>query len=290
VSKKSKLIAFIIALLYLLTLIAVLSNSIVQNEFVSISVQTAVAAPQIGPPYFLDDFNDNKINEEIWAKVQVDGATVNEQNGRLEVTTPVAQYSLSETGYWGDWSQAGYITNCAFNVNNSNQIFRTSVNVTELDSVAEVSLMISDQKETTLDPINALNWYRLLKIKDTTFPNQNLVMVESRINGGKISVRMEEPWVSSTGQLKIEIFNGTIYFSENDLRRYEEPYLLPTNTCYISIFTSSIGCFYGTDSFDDFEVYSPTAEATYDLQFMILLATLAGVVILAIIVVARKRK
>jgi hypothetical protein len=261
-SKNIELIALTTALLYSLTLIVVGSNSFAplgsngQNGFVNVNAQAAVAAPQNWSPIFLYDFNDNKINDELWTKIQVDGGTVNEQNGRLEVTTPNSPYELSEIGYYGNWSQAGYITNYAFNVNNPNETFEASVNVTELDSVAEVSLMISDQKITTLDPINATNWYRLLKIKDTHYPNQHLAMVESRINGGNVSVRMEEPWTSSTGQLKVVISSGSIYFYENGVLRYMEPYLLPTNTCYISIFTSSMGCFYGTDSFDDFEVHS----------------------------------
>jgi hypothetical protein len=80
-------------------------------------------------------------------------------------------------------------------------------------------------------------------------------MVERRINGGPVSVIMEGPWFSSTGQLKIKVSGDVISFYENGILRYTEPYALATNSCYVSIFTSSLGCFFGTDSFDDFAAY-----------------------------------
>jgi hypothetical protein len=204
---------------------------------------------------FADNFDDNSFNENLWTKIQVDGGIVNERNGALHVSTPSRPFNFSEIGYYGNWSQAGYMTNLPFSIS-PNQMFETSVNVTELDSVAEVSLMISDQKITNLDPINASNWYRLLKIKDTHYPDQHLAMVESRINGGNVTVKMEGPWASAKGQLKIQVFNNSIAFYENGVLRYIEPYLLPSDSCYVSIFTSSMGCFFGTDSFDDFLVQS----------------------------------
>lgn len=217
------------------------------------------STPQTTQPLFTDNFDDNSTNQDLWTKIQVDGGTVDEQNGSLQVTTPSGPCDLVGDGYYGDWCQAGYMTNYAFNVNSPNQMFVTSVNVTELDSVAEVSLMISDQKITNLDPINAPNWYRILKIKDTHVPNQHLAMVESCINGGNVSVEMEGPWASATGQLKIAVFNGSIGFYENGVLRYMVPYLLPSKSCYVSIFTSSLGCFFGTDSFDDFAVQGSLA-------------------------------
>ena len=206
------------------------------------------------PTLFQDNFDDNQFDENLWEKIQVDGGIVDERNGRLQVTIPSHVYNLTEAGYWGNYSQAGYMTKCTFGTNTT-QGFEAIVNVVELDSVMEVSLMVSDQKITNLDPINASNWYRILKIKDTHYPDRHLAMVESRINGGLVNVIMEEPWFSSTGQLKINVSGDVISFYENGILRYRESYALATNSCYVSIFTSSLGCFFGTDSFDDFAAY-----------------------------------
>ena len=214
--------------------------------------------PPATPTLFQDNFDDNQFDENLWEKIQVDGGTVDEKNGTLQVTIPSHEYDLSEAGYWGNYSQAGYMTKQTFDTHTiygDSQGFETSVNVVELDNVMEVSLMISDQRITNLDPINASNWYRILKIKDTHYPDRHLVMVESRVDGGAVSVRMEGPWLSATGQLKIKVSGDEIAFYENGILRYAEPYSLTSHSCYVSIFTSSLGCFFGTDSFDDFAVY-----------------------------------
>lgn len=210
------------------------------------------------PTLFQDNFDDNQFDENLWEKIQVDGGTVDEKNGRLQVTIPSHDYDLTEAGYWGNYSQAGYMTKCTFGaqpMHGYGQGFEATVNVVELDNVMEVSLMVSDQKITNLDPINATNWYRILKIKDTHYPDRHLVMVESRIDGGPVSVEMEGPWLSATGQLKIKVSGDEIAFYENGILRYAEPYSLASDSCYVSIFTSSLGCFFGTDSFDDFAAY-----------------------------------
>jgi hypothetical protein len=215
------------------------------------------------PTLFQDNFDDNQFDENLWEKIQVDGGTVDEKNGRLQVTIPSHDYELTAAGYWGNYSQAGYMTKSIFGAHTlygDNQGFEATVNVVELDNVMEVSLMVSDQKITNLDPINASNWYRILKIKDTHYPDRHLVMVESRINGGPVSVKMEGPWFSSTGQLRIKVSGDEIAFYENGVLRYAEPYSLASDSCYVSIFTSSLGCFFGTDSFDDFAVYPSNAD------------------------------
>ena len=234
---------------------APLATSTPDNISTSISQATTQPAEST---FFQDNFNDNQFDENLWEKIQVDGGIVEEKNSTLQVTIPSHAYNLTEEGYWGNYSQAGYMTKRAFDTNatyGNNQGFETSVNVVELDSVMEVSLMISDQKITNLDPINASNWYRILKIKDTHYPDRHLVMVESRVDGGNVSVRMEGPWLSATGQLKIKVSGDEIAFYENGILRYEESNSLTSNSFYVSIFTSSLGCFFGTDSFDDFAVY-----------------------------------
>ena len=156
---------------------------------------------------------------------------------------------------WEDWywSQAGYVTKYPISTNSAIG-FETSVNVVELDDVSEMVFLISDQKITDRDPVNATNWYMLNKVLDTKYYHQNLTRVVSRIDGN-ISWRVEVPWLSPTGQLKIKISNGSISFYENGLMRYSEPYAFNASECYVYIYTSKWGHYSGTDCFDNFAVY-----------------------------------
>ncbi len=177
---------------------------------------------------------------------------VNEKDGRLEVTVPDSGKS------WEDWywSQAGYVTKYAYSTNEfcgSNQGFEASVNVVELDGVAEMVFLVSDQKITDRDPVNATNWYMINKVFNTKYPHENLIRVVNRIDGN-VSWIVQEPWLSPTGQLKIKVSTGSISFFENGVLRYAEPYAFASNECYIYIYTSTWGKYAGTDSFDNFAV------------------------------------
>lgn len=125
---------------------------------------------------------------------------------------------------WEDWywSQAGYVTKYPISTNSAVG-FETSVNVVELDDISEMVFLISDQKITDRDPVNATNWYMINKVLDTKYYHENLIRIVSRIDEN-ISWRVEVPWLSPTGQLKIKISNGSISFYENGLMRYSEPY------------------------------------------------------------------
>ena len=195
-----------------------------------------------------DNFNDNTFNSSIWDKIEVNGGLTAEKDGQLQVTAPDSNRS------WEDWhwSQAGYVTKYPISTNSTSG-FETSVNVVQLDHVSEMVLLISDQKITDRDPVNATNWYMLNKVLDTKYYHMNLTRVVSRIDGN-ISWRVEVPWLSPTGQLKIQILNGTVSFYENGLFRYSEPYAINASECYVYIYTSKWGHYWGTDCFDDFSV------------------------------------
>jgi hypothetical protein len=183
---------------------------------------------------------------------QVGLGSVNEAESQLQVT--VGSSDLTWDDFW--WSEAGYVTKYPYNVNamvDGAQGFETTVNVAELDGVAEMNLLIADHKFTAENPVNASNWYILQKILDTKYYHENLTRVRSRIDG-EYFWKLQDSWLSPTGQLKIKVSTGSISFYENGVLRYSEPYALNSSECYIYIYTSTWGTYSGTDSFDNFSV------------------------------------
>jgi hypothetical protein len=268
--KNSKATSIIALLLYLLLLTIIYSDAPATNgsspqtnslstpesiqDFANTPVQTDLISQsttlQNKQLLLQDNFDDDIFNSSIWEKIEVNGGVVAEKDGRLQVMVPDSDKS------WEDWywSQAGYVTKYPFSTNSA-MGFEASVNVVELDNVSEMVFLISDQKITDRDPVNSTNWYMINKVLNTKYYNQNLIRVVSRINGN-ISWRVEAPWLSPTGQLKIKTSNGSISFYENGLMRYSEPYAFNASECYVYVYTSKWGHFSGTDCFDDFAVYA----------------------------------
>ena len=218
-----------------------------------IAAETTESQQQNTPPFFQDSFDDNIYNSAVWEKIEVNGGKVAEKNGQLQVTGPHSDLS------WEDWywSQAGYVTKYAFDANwkgESEQGFEASVNVVDHDEVSEMVLLVSDEKITDRDPVNATNWYMLNKVLHTKYPFENLTRVVSRIDGN-VSWIVEEPWLSSTGELKIRVSNGSIAFFENGLFRHSEPFSFNSTQCYIYVYTSKWGHYSGTGCFDDFSIH-----------------------------------
>lgn len=152
---------------------------------------------------------------------------------------------------------AGYVTKYPINVTydlGSTKGFEALVEVVELDEVSEMVFLVSNQKITDRDPVNATDWYMINKVFNTKYPHQNLTRVVSRIDGN-ISWLVEVPWVAPTGELKIRISNGSISFYENGLLRYSELYSINSRECYIYVYTSKWGHYSGTDCFDNFAIY-----------------------------------
>ena len=204
------------------------------------------------PPFFQDSFDDNIYNSTTWEKIEVNGGKVTENNGQLQVTGPYSDLS------WADWywSQAGYVTRYSFDANwtgESGEGFEASVNVVDHEEVSEMVLLVSDEKITDRDPLNATNWYMINKVLHTKYPFENLTRVVSRIDGN-VSWLVEAPWLSSTGELKIRVSDGSIAFFENGLFRHSEPFSFNSTQCYIYVYTSKWGQYSGTGCFDDFLV------------------------------------
>ncbi|MGD6806636.1 MAG: hypothetical protein ACQCN4_06720 [Candidatus Bathyarchaeia archaeon] len=189
-----------------------------------------------------DDFNDNSTNGSIWDTLQAGNASVNETGNQLRV----------EITSGGSWSQAGYKTKYMYDTQqlygSTGQGFEASIDVTALNGLMEMDLLVScDSGTTNTDPCGLNNWYRIMKNN-----NGSYVTVQSRIGGGSVTTKFNATWASSVGQLKIRICNGIIAFYENNQLRYTESYALPSNQCYIYAYTSSNQI--GNGTFDNFKL------------------------------------
>jgi hypothetical protein len=189
-----------------------------------------------------DNF-DSAQDDFMWEIVEVNGGTVNETGGYLQVTVP----SGSDV-----WAQAGYVTKHAYNLRE----MTATVKVDNFNALDEMILQIGNTKTINSDPHNEDNWYRILKSR-----YDSKVYVQNKIGGVK-SDKAVLDYAGTTGKLTISISTGSIAFYENEILRYAEPFALPSYKCYVYIFTSTLRSrSSGTDQFDNFEVY-PTATAT----------------------------
>jgi hypothetical protein len=180
-----------------------------------------------------DNFDDNYTDTSKWEKLQVNGATVSETTGQLAVTVPIGS----------GWAQAGYVTKNYYNIKDH----KITIDVSELNSLGEMTLQICNTKTTLSDPHYEYNYYRILKSR-----YDSKIYVQSRINNG-LTTKLVTDWAGATGSLTIDVCDGAIAFYENGIMRYSEPYALPSYNCYIYSYTSSDRSISsGTDKFDDF--------------------------------------
>jgi hypothetical protein len=195
-----------------------------------------------------DNFNDNSTDYAIWNnKLQANGATATETGSQLQVTVQ------SGSG----WAQAGYVTKYAYNMQSEYgynlQGLEAIIDVTELDSLDQMSLLICNTPVTSSDPYNENNWYRI--VKGRRCYGTNVLAVENRLYG-TWAMKLNTPWISPTGQLKISVSTGSIAFYENGVLRYAEPFALPSQNCYVYVYTSSErSVSTGTDKFDNYALY-----------------------------------
>jgi hypothetical protein len=190
-------------------------------------------------PGWNDNFNDNSINTAKWDELEANGATASETSGQLAVTVPTG------TGQ----AQAGYVTSDSYDVKDC----KITIKVSDFGDVDEMILQICTTKTTSSDPYDQSNWYRILKAS-----YDSNVYVQSRKDGGTVSTKVATTWTSATGELTIDICDGSIAFYENGNMRYSEPYALSSYDCYIYAFTSTLReRASGTDKFDDFAL-APT--------------------------------
>ena len=180
-----------------------------------------------------DNFNDNSRDTSKWDTLQANGGTANEANQQLEVTVQ------SGSGQ----AQAGFVTTNAHSVQNQ----KVTITVTQLSNVDEMTLQIGTTKVTASDPYSQNNWYRILKSRSSSY-----VYIQ-RNASGTLSTMVAAPWISATGELTIQVYDGRVYFYENEVLKYSESYALPSYNCYVYAFTSTPrqGASL-TDKFDNF--------------------------------------
>jgi hypothetical protein len=193
-----------------------------------------------------DNFDDGVFNSALWEKLEVKGGYTQETDGQLVLTVPSGGTN---------WSEAGYVTKEPYDTQGG---LIVSIDVTQLNSLAEMNLLLSDQKNLTIDPAHLNDWFRIVKMHESYFPGHNLTTVEHRQSGFERTIEVNQPWNSSTGQLKITVFNGTISFYENGFKLYSEPFILPSKEVYIYIYTSTTYEYPGTDTLDNFNLQTTT--------------------------------
>jgi len=188
-----------------------------------------------------DDFSNPEITNNLWHQnsLQV-GGTVQVLNNQLQVSVPGSGYK-----------QAGKVTRYAYDANafypgSDRQGFETEIDMVDLGSLRFLEFTISNTRTTTTDPYTLNNFYAYRKDRtDTT------IKVDRRINGGVVS-GFWKWWNSATGKMKIKVSAGSIAFYENNILRHAEPFMLPSNKCYIYAYTNSDLA--GTGKFDNFSI------------------------------------
>lgn len=203
-----------------------------------------------------DNFNDGEFNSALWDKLEINGGLTQETDGQLVLTVPSGGTN---------WSQAGYVTKASYDTQEG---FEVTIDVTQLNSLAEMNLLLSDQKNLTIDPAHISDWLRVTKMHESYFPGHNLVTVEQRQSGFERIIDVNKPWNSSTGQLKITVFNDTISFYENGAMLYSTLFSLPSKSVYVYVYTSTYYEYPGTDKLDNFSLLtnSPKQPTTLTLS------------------------
>ena len=96
-----------------------------------------------------DDFSNTNASSKIWEQLLVNNASVSEQNGELQV---------SISGGSG-WSQAGYVSKYAYDprdtYGNTQRGFEAVIDVAQLNNLAEMDLLMSNEQTTNSDPFKS---------------------------------------------------------------------------------------------------------------------------------------
>lgn len=184
-----------------------------------------------------DNFNDDLIDASKWDIVELNGATVTERNGYLEVTT-IGEYD----------SMAGLRTRMAYDLT----ACEIAVDVFSRYS-AVVGLAISPTSGVpTRQPQE--EFY----IAEKNLKNQFCAI--RRWKGGVDTVLYSDTWTSGSGSLKIVIQGGSITFYEEENARCTETFMLASYNCYVTIYARGTPNNYGIDYLDNFELSSAQPE------------------------------
>lgn len=181
-----------------------------------------------GPTGDEDHFTDGSI-AAYWSKLEVATGVVTEQSGRLECACPA------------NLDFAGVVTASAHDLTTSEICVSVDQNNCE-----NRLLLISLTKVTGSDPGAENNLYAVYKQKnDTTIRVWRMV-------GGAGLMRYSAAWSAATGQLRIRISGGNIYFYEDDAQIYTEAYALGSYSCYVYLYCKGTTDNHGTDHIDDY--------------------------------------
>jgi len=175
-----------------------------------------------------DRFTDGTIGA-YWSKLEVATGEVTEQNGRLECACPAN----------GDF--AGVVTASAHDLTTSEICI--TVDQANCENRA---IIISLTKVTSSDPYTENDLYFIGKRKDTS-----TIYVSKQVGGAPTELH-NAGWSAATGQLRIRISGGNIYFYEDDMQLCTEAYALSSYNCYIYLYCKALLDHTGTDRIDDY--------------------------------------
>lgn len=192
--------------------------------------------------YLQDNFDDNVRASEYWDELLTDPQTsVNETNGRLEVTCT--------RGIWLA-ENAGYVSVEKYDLSTH----YIEIEVTQLSNLWTMNLAISPTLNATPHPNfgwGLWDYYRLRKNRNTTQVDVYRKLLGDP--GPGPTLRHSQLWAAATGTLRIELrADGNIYFYENGVQICGEAYTLSSPEVYIYFFGSDNTGFTGTDFFDNF--------------------------------------
>jgi hypothetical protein len=193
--------------------------------------------------FFYDSFDDNSTDLTVWKTLEKNDGTVSETGGRLECSTPTPPFNVSST--------AGYITRTSYDLSNRDMQIEASN-----QHLCEACLAI------TLDGINDHFWYSNNFYVIEKHRWSETCKVKKRIDGGERIYLYDEKWTGPTGFLRISIYEGIIYFYEEENLRYFEPFNLSSYNCYIHFEANTWNqSYYGTDYFDNFKLLNNKPNA-----------------------------
>lgn len=197
-----------------------------------------------GPTGDEDRFTDGSIGA-YWSQIEVGTGTVTEQNGRLECACPAHE------------DCAGVVTA------NTHDVTTSEICITvDLNTCLSRRLLVSLDKYTAGDPASGNNWYLIEKRKSDSH-----TLVHRKV-GGALTTPYDAAWTAATGELRIRISGGNIYFYEDDIQRWTEAYGLSSYNCYVHLYCRGETDHLGTDRIDDYVTsLNPVTTTEAWLQF-----------------------
>lgn len=138
------------------------------------------------------------------------------------------------------------------------------ITIAEFDTHAFMSMYVSSKKISGTDI--QTNFWELLDEYYGVYKDRETgrFCVLRKLKGGGMEWQYAAAYTAPTGTMKIELkADGKIYFYEDGIERYSEPFALSTKEFYIYLFASAHSPYTGGyDAFDNFLTNIPTEEGT----------------------------